>query len=255
MRHPPDPLGGHVGDPRTLNKYAYVGDNPLNLTDPTGLDWYLGCASKDHSGCTQLNDKDKTWVQADENGRATIVTSDSIRNGDNSATVDQNGVHVTTGGNTYQGVYFDNKASVAKHSADGTDHNPLTLPGDASKGLGGFKFTFNGNCGGTCLSSGSFQFAGTPEQARAALKAAGAWDYGGWDALDSTVFGHHPDTDQFRFGIGPSPHFSVPYDVTNDSWPWSNPKSTVPATGDFHVDAKVGSSHFWCANFNIGCGK
>jgi RHS repeat-associated protein len=33
----PDPLGGSVGDPQTLNKYAYVRNSPLNLTDPTGL--------------------------------------------------------------------------------------------------------------------------------------------------------------------------------------------------------------------------
>jgi hypothetical protein len=242
-----------------MNRYSYVRNNPLNLTDPTGLDWYLGCTNSEHSGCTQLTDKDKTWVQADKNGNATIVTSDSIRNGDNSATVDKNGVQITTGGNTYQGVYFENKDSDAKHSADGTDHNPITLQGDANKGLGGFTFNFNGNCGGTCLSSGSFQFAGTPAQARAALRAAGAWDYGIFDAIDSSnlpSFGHHPNSDQFRFGSGPSPHFSVPYDLlAYGRWVVRNPKSTVPATGDFHVDAATGTSHGLCANFGIGCSK
>jgi RHS repeat-associated protein len=34
----PDPSGGHRSDPQTLNKYAYARNNPLNLTDPTGLD-------------------------------------------------------------------------------------------------------------------------------------------------------------------------------------------------------------------------
>lgn len=33
----PDPLGGSLGDPQTLNKYAYVRNNPVTLTDPTGL--------------------------------------------------------------------------------------------------------------------------------------------------------------------------------------------------------------------------
>src|SRR2546426_6995193 len=34
----PDPLGGHLFDPQTLNKYSYVRNNPLTLVDPTGLD-------------------------------------------------------------------------------------------------------------------------------------------------------------------------------------------------------------------------
>jgi len=36
-----DPLGGDIGDPQTLNRYAYVRNNPLNLADPTGMD-FLG---------------------------------------------------------------------------------------------------------------------------------------------------------------------------------------------------------------------
>jgi RHS repeat-associated protein len=33
----PDPLGGKLIDPQTLNRYAYVVNNPLRYTDPTGL--------------------------------------------------------------------------------------------------------------------------------------------------------------------------------------------------------------------------
>ena len=32
----PDPLAGSVLDPQSLNRYAYVLNDPLNLTDPTG---------------------------------------------------------------------------------------------------------------------------------------------------------------------------------------------------------------------------
>ncbi len=33
----PDPLGGKLVDPQTLNRYSYVINNPLRYTDPTGL--------------------------------------------------------------------------------------------------------------------------------------------------------------------------------------------------------------------------
>jgi hypothetical protein len=167
-------------------------------------------------------------------------------NSGNTATVNQSGLQITTANGTAQGVFIT--GTPAANNVQG------------SGGLSGFTFDINGNCGGTCLSSGAFKFAGTPEQAEAALKAAGAFNYGFWDALNSTQFGHHPFTDQFRFGSGPSPHFSVPWPVIPGlsepgSPPIVNPEYTVPAKGDFHVDATTGSSHFWCANFGIGCNK
>ena len=34
----PDPLGGDIMNPQSLNRYAYALNNPTTLTDPLGLD-------------------------------------------------------------------------------------------------------------------------------------------------------------------------------------------------------------------------
>ena len=48
----PDPLGGRLIDPQTLNKYAYVRNNPTTLIDPTGM---YTCA--DQADCQSKQDK------------------------------------------------------------------------------------------------------------------------------------------------------------------------------------------------------
>jgi RHS repeat-associated protein len=53
----PDPLGGKLVDPQTLNKYSYVRNNPASLIDPTGL--YICKDSKDCS-----SDQDKKFENA-----------------------------------------------------------------------------------------------------------------------------------------------------------------------------------------------
>lgn len=66
----PDPLGGKLIDPQTLNKYSYVRDNPINFTDPTGL-YICADSTKDHN-CT--SDQDKKFEAARQ--------SDLARGGD-----------------------------------------------------------------------------------------------------------------------------------------------------------------------------
>jgi RHS repeat-associated protein len=63
----PDPLGGKLVDPQTLNRYAYVRNNPLSLTDPTGL-YIVNCTAgnaKDQKNCNKAADGFETQRQKD----------------------------------------------------------------------------------------------------------------------------------------------------------------------------------------------
>lgn len=52
-----DPVGGRLIDPQTLNKYAYVINNPLRYTDPTGLYVCKDDPKDGSSPCSSDDDK------------------------------------------------------------------------------------------------------------------------------------------------------------------------------------------------------
>jgi len=35
-----DPIGGSIANPNAMDRYVYAGDSPVNMTDPSGADWW-----------------------------------------------------------------------------------------------------------------------------------------------------------------------------------------------------------------------
>jgi len=230
----PDPDGGHLENPQTLNKYTYAGNNPTSLNDPSGRDFYLlggKSCGKDGVEC----DKQGYILGADKERMVVTRASLSDAKSGNKATVDENGVEITAKGlnGAYEGVFINNTPAA---DIQGTSE------------LAGFSFHIdNSDVASGTLDRGTFSFNGTRDETRGVLDERGAfrglfdkrWLFG--RSPDELRF--HHDSTQYRFGTGPSPHFSVPDD----------PRSTVPTTGPFHVDRDVGAHHAACAILGVSC--
>lgn len=60
-----DPFGGSAKkrDPQSMNRYAYVNNNPLNLTDPSGMSAAPGCGHVDEPPCMTTDGKPEFFVE------------------------------------------------------------------------------------------------------------------------------------------------------------------------------------------------
>jgi len=184
----PDPLfisPERLADPQSLNLYSYVRNNPLGLTDDTGLDFYLACQTSDHSGCGQVqNGSNSVWVQGQTvDGKFQATDVDMNKQGDTSAGYhDQFGNQYTGTFDQNNGVSFTNTATGATSGRsqfiDGSDNTQLNGSG-AFTNISG---NFFSDCGGSCQGRASLQeeapgaFAATESQLNKASAAEGLFD-------------------------------------------------------------------------------
>jgi RHS repeat-associated protein len=183
----PDPLMAmpeRLIDPQEWNMYGYVRNNPLSITDPTGLDiWLQGCG-KDSDTC-----KDNFVGTTDEDGNftRTHLAGDQTQN----ATIGENGITVTQDGKTYQGVWDTNKG----------EQNPVLVSGVGD--LSSFNANLTGACKNTCIASGELQNKdGSNAKAGDVRKALeGKSD---WFANNNDPFHRHDGKNDTSFNAHPS---------------------------------------------------
>jgi RHS repeat-associated protein len=229
----PDLLAGHVSDPQTLNRYAYVRNNPLNLTDPTGLDFNLTCVQTKDNASTCQNGVQGTTT-TDTNGKSTF-TATVISNDKNGNLVDQNGnqYNATVSG---AGVSFTQAGS--NQSSLGTfinGSNPTSLQ---ATNMPVFSFTFTySNPAGHVTAGGYWTYAGAPMAAWTALVNAGFHHY---EADEYDIL--HPSTPtynaiDFRSAGDPGTGANSGHFTLHNPWLLGNPFQSAlgPTQGDVHL--------------------
>jgi RHS repeat-associated protein len=228
----PDPIlsSAHDDDPQTWNKYAYARNNPLRYSDPTGLDFSLGCSQNNGTTCQNGS----TYYQ-DKNGnyQQTLIHSDAKGNlsdqSGNSYTANVSGSGVTFSGN--------GASNVAGTFVNGTA--ATTINGSGALSGFTFNFTYSDTKSGV-NAGGTFSYNGTPDQTESALQKAGFTHYFG-DNFDP----FHLSTKDYRaadyrsagaVGTGAgSGHFTVhePWVLVDNQVFMFKPSS--PTSGTLHL--------------------
>lgn len=227
----PDPTGGHLEDPQTLNRYSYVGNNPLSRTDPTGLDFYLQCQTASNTCASQT-------VGFDKSGNAQTALVQGVTNSDKSFTATQIGndangglTDKTTGTGAYNASVGPSGVSFSQSGSDASsmgvfvnrDANPTSVDTNiqGTGALSGFNFTFtNSKLEASQTAAGTYTFGGTLTDARSALANAGFMYF---------AVGANIGFDEYRSrGTGPDGANSAHFNLQRV---YQEPKNGVPQVG------------------------
>jgi RHS repeat-associated protein len=233
----PDPMGGQQDDPQSLNRYAYVRNNPLKLTDPTGLNFNLSCTGPDTATC-QGGLQGTTTTTTDANGNQTSTfAATEISNDKNGNLVDQNG-------NQYSGTFDGTNVSFNQNGSTQSSTGVWKEGSDPTSGITGggalddsFHFTFEQHGAGQKLNAFGYH-VGSPEDAIRKLGAAGIR----FSMLD-TIFNlremvDHPGAVNFRSSGDPGTGANSTHLLLDRT-----PSATVPWAQTFNLH--TGETNPW----------